>query len=389
MGDKTKITWVQNEDGTPGHTFNPVWGCTKVSPGCDHCYAESMSNRFGKWWGQGTPRREFGDKHWNDPLRWNRKAEKTGIRHRVFCASMADVFDKDWPDGTRERLWALIKATPWLDWIIVTKRIGNAKKMLPANWGDGYPNVWLLITVVNQEEAARDVPKLLDTPAMLRGLSIEPQIESIDLTDLETTTVGVMHHQDALNGNTFWPSFDEHGKTGGRDFMRTDKQGLNWVICGAESGPCRRSFNEDWARSLRDQCCESEVPFFLKQMPGGNTRKGVIETPELDGQQWVQLPRSDTPNIAMSDLPRLKIGEVNIGEMAADWFIAFIRDGQGIDYLLGTVLPDIKTITDEAVSAERKRCAEIARNHKTFAIGEGGDVADAIMSVQTDTKTED
>jgi len=255
MGDKTTISWVQNEDGTPGHTFNPVWGCTKVSPGCDHCYAESMANRFGKWWGQGTPRREFGDKHWNDPVRWNRAAEKSGIRHRVFCASMADVFDKDWPKGTRERLWELIKATPWLDWIIVTKRIGNAKRMLPADWGSGYLNVWLLITVVTQAEADRDTAKLAATPALIRGLSVEPQIESV-----------------AIDYETEWA--------------------LDWVICGSESGPHRRPFDLDWARALRDQCAAAGIQFFLKQTPGGTTRKGVIETPELDGQKWTQMPGS-------------------------------------------------------------------------------------------------
>lgn len=283
MGSKTTIGWTDK-------TFNPVWGCAKVGPGCDNCYAEKMSNRFGDWWGVGKPRREFGDKHWNDPVRWNRQAEKDGKRVKVFCSSMADVFDKDWPDGTRERLWALIKATPHLDWQIVTKRIGNAAKMLPADWGDGYPNVWLLITVVNQTEADRDVLKLLETPASIRGLSVEPQIGGVDLTDLSTSTYGVTHRQDAVRGRTFWHSFDENGRNGGRDIMRSDKPKLDWVICGAESGPGHRPFDLGWARSLRDQCRAAGVAFFLKQIPCGKSKRGVQEKPFLDGVQHLEFP---------------------------------------------------------------------------------------------------
>jgi len=267
MAENTSISWTDA-------TFNPVWGCTKVSPGCDNCYAEKQANRFGKWW-DGNERREFGDKHWNDPVRWNRAAEKAGTRTKVFCSSMSDVFDKDWPDGIRERLWGLIKATPCLDWIIVTKRIGNAQKMLPADWGDGYPNVWLLITVVTLHEAERDVPKLLYTPARVRGLSIEPQLGVINLTALY---VGGKTTIDALRGKVHIGDFSQNIPA------------IDWVICGAESGPRRRPFNICWARSLREQCKGANVAFFLKQMPGGTGLKGVVETPELDGQQWTQFP---------------------------------------------------------------------------------------------------
>lgn len=273
MGADSKIAWTD-------HTFNPVWGCAKVSPGCDNCYASAQANRFGDWWGPGKPRREFGDKHWNEPLKWDRSAAKAGKRARVFCASMADVFDKDWPDGARERLWALIKATPNLDWIIVTKRIGNAAKMLPQDWGNGYPNVALLITVVNQAEADRDIPKLLDTAARLRGVSVEPQLGHIHL------------------GYIIWPSGERARKRDGINALlgidyRGDKPTpmprLDWVICGSESGPKRRHFDLDWARSLRDQCEATGTSFFLKQIPGPGAR-GVIDTPMLDGRQWVQTP---------------------------------------------------------------------------------------------------
>ncbi len=251
MGANTKIAWTD-------HTFNPVWGCTKVSPGCYNCYAEKLGNRFGDWWGADKARREFGDKHWREPYKWNRKARESGTRAKVFCSSMADVFDKDWPIFTHGRLWQLIRTTPYLDWILLTKRIGNAKKMLPTDWGDGYPNVWLIITVVNQKEAKRDTPKLVNLPATVRGLSIEPQLESIDI--------------ESLLSNSLW-----------------DVPVIDWVICGCESGPGRRPFSIDWARSLRDQCQSEGIAFFLKQIPG-DTRKGVIETPELDGKTWVQFP---------------------------------------------------------------------------------------------------
>lgn len=242
MAKTTLIPWADA-------TFNPVWGCAKVGPGCDHCYAENQSNRFGKWWGVGVERREFGDKHWNGPVRWNKAAKKAGTRPRVFCASMADVFDKDWPDGTRERLWALIKATPHLDWLLLTKRIGNVKKMLPDDWGDGYANVWLGITVVNQDEYCRDEPKLKDTPAAIRWLSIEPQLSTIILEN---------------------------------------NSAIDWVVCGAESGHKRRPFTLKWARMLRNQCMADGISFFFKQIIDAKGRK--VETPELDGQRWTEFP---------------------------------------------------------------------------------------------------
>jgi hypothetical protein len=161
MSENSKIEWTH-------HTFNPWWGCAKVSPGCDHCYAEALGNRFGTPWGVDAPRRVFTEAHWRDPLKWNAKAAAAGERQRVFCASMADVFDKNSPPGARDRVWSLIRRTPHLDWLLLTKRIGNAVRMLPPDWGDGYPNAWLGISVVNQEEAVRDIPKLLQVPAAIR-----------------------------------------------------------------------------------------------------------------------------------------------------------------------------------------------------------------------------
>ena len=224
MGENSKIAWCH-------HTWNPWWGCVRVSPGCDRCYADALAKRTGHgdiW--DTDKRRYFGDKHWNEPLKWNRKAEQEGIRYRVFCASMADVFDNVVEDKWRIRLFELTKATPHLDWLLLTKRIGNVPKMLPADWGDGYPNVWMGATVVNQEEADRDVPKLFDVAARLRWLSVEPQLGPIVMGD---------------------------------DFAMVD-----WVVYGGESGSLEkvRPFNIEWARDGIRQCQDAGIACYVKQM---------------------------------------------------------------------------------------------------------------------------
>ncbi len=234
MGEISKIAWT---DGT----FNIAWGCTEVGPGCDNCYARELAARFGYGWGDAAPRRYFGDRHWNDPVRWNQKAEKAGKRMKVFCSSMADIFDKTIEQSVRDRLWKLIDDTPWIDWQLCTKRIGNASSMLPARWMGGYRrNIWLGITVVNQEEADRDIGKLLNFRGFsVLWLSVEPQLGGICLSDT------VM------------------------DKPRYGTQGtIDWVVCGGESGYFgkARDFRLDWARSLRDQCRAAGVAFFMKQL---------------------------------------------------------------------------------------------------------------------------
>jgi protein gp37 len=274
MGESTNIEWTEA-------TFNPWWGCTKVSPACDGCYAERDAKRFGfpELWGAGVPRRFFGAEHWEKPRKWNAKAAAAGRRLKVFCASMADVFDNEVADEHRERLWQLIRETPAIDWQIVTKRIGNARKMLPADWGNGYSNVWLLSTVVNQEEVDRDVPKLLATPARRRGLSIEPMLGPIDLTRLD---VGLGFGANCLA----WPSMSGPGRGIGR---------LDWIIVGGESGPGARPLHPDWVRTIRDQCQRAGVAFFFKQWGewaetkpvaggdlGGDMRRGLVRFVEAD-----------------------------------------------------------------------------------------------------------
>lgn len=239
MGAKSKISWTD-------HSFNPWWGCTKVGPGCDACYAEAWDKRHavmgsdntGKLhWGFRVERRYFGDKHWYGPLVWNRQAIAEDVRRRVFCASMADVFDNEVDQVHRERLWALIKETPGLDWLLVTKRIGNALGMLPRDWGStGYGNVWLIATTVNQAELERDGPKLLDIPAAVHGLSVEPMLGLLNLSH-------ALRHPLAR-----FP--------------------LDWVICGGESrqpGHEPRPLKGVWAQGLQDQCIREGIAFHFKQ----------------------------------------------------------------------------------------------------------------------------
>lgn len=257
MAENTKIEWTDN-------TFNPWWGCQKVGPGCDNCYAEALDNRTGgSHWGPKAERRRTGVANWNKPLKWQKQAVKEGRRIKVFCASMADVFDNAVPDEWREDLWELIAQCPDLDWILVTKRIGNVETtkrfdelsgMVPLDWLEGFwpSNVWLLITVVNQAEANRDVPKLLNLKyrhqVPVIGLSIEPMLGEIDLTNIE-------YEPDEFVSALYDPD----------DLPEDNPVYLDWVIVGGESGKNARPMHPDWVRKIRDDCKAANVPFFFKQ----------------------------------------------------------------------------------------------------------------------------
>lgn len=220
MGQYSPIEWCD-------HTFNPWVGCQEVSPACDHCYARTMMTRKPHWataW-SGDRFRTSRD-YWRAPLAWDRAAEKIGLRHRVLCASLADVFDNQVDPQWRAELWHLIALCPWLDWLLLTKRPQNFSKFLPRGWGPkGWPQVWLGVTVENQEEADRRVPILRSTPARRRFLSCEPLLEAV----------------------------------------RPQLTGIDWVIAGGETGPGARPLHPDWARSLRDQCRLADAAFFFKQ----------------------------------------------------------------------------------------------------------------------------
>jgi protein gp37 len=279
VGEVTNIGWV---DG--GSTFNMAIGCSKISPGCDHCYAEKTGKRFGTPWGPGVPRRYFSDKHWDEPLRWDRKAKAAGKNTLVFCSSLADVFDNEHAQSHRDRLWALIKTTPHLTWLILTKRVGNVPAMLPADWGDGYPNVWLGISVVNQEEADRDIPKLLRLKAVVRFLSIEPMLACMDIS--QHLSFGYCPEHDFDSG--FCLERDHAGV-----------HHIDWVIVGGESGSKARLFDLQWAEQIVAQCRDQEVPFFMKQL-GANPVTFV----SVDGEpRQVPYPIIDAKGAVMNDWP--------------------------------------------------------------------------------------
>jgi protein gp37 len=283
MAENTKIEWTD-------HTFNPWTGCTKVSPGCDHCYAEGWSKRAGDKvgkWGSGAPRVRTTPANWAKPLKWQANAAsfmaEHGRRQRVFCASLADVFDNEVPPAWRAELFALIAATPDLDWLLLTKRIGNVAKMIeaPGMQKCGLPeNVWLGATITSQAEADRDIPKLLSVPAKVRFLSMEPLLGPVQLS-LCDCDQGSMPGPGGVGGVTC-PRCQGAGG-----------QNLDWVIVGGESGPGARPMHPDWARSLRDQCASAGVPFLFKQW--GNWRAAVwFDGPdaELDeGDDFIDLDR--------------------------------------------------------------------------------------------------
>lgn len=223
MAEKTKIAWTDA-------TFNPWIGCAAISPGCEHCYAAAYAKRVGRDF---AVRTRTSAANWHKPVVWQRYAEKgispdgktyLGRRPRIFCASLADVFDNQVPDEWRYDLWRLVRATPGLDWQILTKRIGNVAKMHPGGF---YENIWLGATVVNQEEADRDVPKLLAVNGVAkRFVSYEPALGPVN-----------------------WLRF----------------RGLDQIIIGGESGHHARHFLHDWARSTIAQCRQIGAAPFMKQ----------------------------------------------------------------------------------------------------------------------------
>lgn len=264
----SKISWTD-------HTFNPWIGCQKVSPACDNCYAEALNKRM-KWvgypvlspgmeidyatirptWGPHTERRRTSSDNWYQPVRWNRKAKRKfrawekfkstnpcltdeqleahGFvkprRPRVFCGSLCDVFDNAVPDEWRSHLFRLIYETPYLDWLLLTKRIGTVGKgngKLPFLWGKGWPNVWIGITVCNRDEMLRDGPKLKVIPAARHFWSVEPMLSCLGEIPPEIIP--------------------------------------DWVIAGGESGVKARPVHPDWVRSIRDQCQAAGVLFHFKQ----------------------------------------------------------------------------------------------------------------------------
>jgi protein gp37 len=320
MGENTSIEWAT-------HTMNFWLGCTKLSPACEHCYAESWAKRIGRpelWAGD---RQRTTEANWRKPLKWNREtadaiaswqrrraAGEAGDlwrpeRLRVFTNSLADFFDNRVPPVWRMEAWRLIHATASLDWLVLTKRPQNIRRMLPDErlteaWGDGWPNVWVGTTV---EDRARlkNIDHLRAIPAAIRFLSIEPLLEDLGEIDL---------------------------------------RGIHWVIVGGESGPHARPMHPDWVRAILGQCEAAGVPFLFKQWGEWAPTSGVDtyshgpdkrrrQFPTSDGMAWLADGR-----ICLKDFPvaehqrRLREGEavstraIEIDRDALTDFYASVKD---------------------------------------------------------------
>lgn len=270
MAENSKIEWTT-------HTFNPWRGCTKVSAGCANCYAETLSGRNPKTlgvWGPNGTRVVASEAMWKEPVKWNKLAgladrHNNGPheRPRVFCASLADVFEGQdtMPEtahlniaAARQRLWYLIEQTPNLDWLLLTKRPQNVPHMTWPKWHKQWPsNVWLGTSVENQAAADERIPHLLRTSAAMRFLSCEPLLEKVYL-------------RKAVSSVASGPIPEWDGREARMD-------GLHWVIVGCESGPRRRPMNLEWAESLVDQCRSAGVAVFVKQLEVNGKVSGDIE----------------------------------------------------------------------------------------------------------------
>jgi len=274
VSENSKIEWTE-------HTFNPWWGCTKISEGCAHCYAAMFANRVGfsnagskfRIWGDDARRRMFdGDEHWNAPLRWNAVAEKLGVMHRVFCGSMCDILEnREEFIVPRWRVFELITKTPSLLWLLLSKRPENARELLPCAWWEKWPrNVMFGTTIENQarlEERMFHIRALNNRGARI-FLSCEPLLSALD-----------------------WEGYRFAGQRNAR--LRY----VDWVVAGGESGPGARPMHPDWIRKLRDDCTENytrglrPIPFLFKQWGEYHplTRTNGIHESPFGGQHMMHV----------------------------------------------------------------------------------------------------
>jgi len=241
MGENSKIAWCDN-------TFNPWIGCEKVSAGCQNCYAEALAKRYGWVSEWGKDYRLTSGANWKKPIQWAKQAVKDGVTKRVFCASLADVFDRNVNWEWRAKLFQLISDTEkigGLEWLLLTKRPEYIQQM---HMIETFSNVRIGITIENQENYANRFGVFTSAWRQNNFISVEPMLGNIEL---------------------YRPGL------------------VNWVICGCESGANARECNINWVRGLRDQCIKYEIPFFLKQLVIDG--KFTIE-PELDGRKWLEFP---------------------------------------------------------------------------------------------------
>ena len=229
MAKFSKIEWTD-------HTFSGWIGCTKVSEACDDCYAEEGDKRW-HWtpqgWGPGKPRHRTSNENWKQPLKWDREAAASGIRARVFCASLSDVFDREVDPAWRSDLWDLIRQCPHLDWQLLTKRPQLIASYLPSDWGSGWPNVWLGTSVENQLRADQRIPHLVAVPAVVHFLSVEPLLGAITFKSLA---------------------------------------GIEWIIVGGESGPTPRADGTTMGSGYSSAVQSREHPFLFQAMGRGQQK---------------------------------------------------------------------------------------------------------------------
>lgn len=295
------------------HTFNPWWGCMKVSEGCKNCYAENMDRRYynaDPHWGPGSSRKPQSDAYWQQLDAWNRAGAKASERHRVFCASMADVFEGH-PDTLPhlERLFLHIADKRHLDFLLLTKRPENIMKLIPDIWKKQLPdNVWVGTSVENQEAANKRIPHLLHVPAKVRFLSCEPLLEEIDLIQAEKEIF------DAID-----PEWRDNRRMdplvnilGSCDVENKREPGIHWVIAGGESGQKARPMHPNWVKKLRDQCNKYGIPFFFKQWGEWQYVYGSFTEPGKLGPKEVALP-DPVPGFERHCVIMKKVGKKNAG----------------------------------------------------------------------------
>lgn len=337
MSDQRKggIVWTDQ-------TWNPIRGCTRVSAGCENCYAEAMAARFcgaGQPY-EGTINPET--KRWNsmvrlvpekleEPLHWTRP-------RRIFVNSMSDLFHPSVPDEYIDKVFAVMALCPQHTFQVLTKRpermrnylseypgfrwIDAIRKIQPPPDGKGVllnttsgalPNVWLGVTVENQQAADERIPLLLQTPAAVRWVSVEPMLGRVDLCE---------------HFGMWWNSTMRCFESSGREFNRPrGERGIDWVVCGGESGPKARQMHPDWVCSLRDQCKAAGVPFMFKQwgewMPEANMTHTMRMADNgsqeclyvrLDGgTHWID--KDDHEEYSASDVRMTKVGKKTAGRL--------------------------------------------------------------------------
>jgi protein gp37 len=274
QGDKG-ISWAE-------YTFNPWWSCEKVSPACQHCYAEAWAKRCGyDVFGAGKPARLLSDHYWNEPYRWDRDAKKLGTRYRVFCGSMCDIFqERDDVNAEREKLWKMIEETPNLTWMLLTKRPENADRIIVPRWSHYWPrNVWAGVTVENQEQAERRIPYLLRLNAAVRFLSCEPLLGKVELTYsrfCKTMKWGPPNPPRWQESNR---SREETFRGEVRWLLGPDAGKINFIVVGGESGAKARTCNIDGITSIVRQCRSAGIPVHVKQLGENPVGKMPLNPP--------------------------------------------------------------------------------------------------------------